>query len=278
MVNLPLLHRRTRRKNMPRPTAQNLTSLLSSSIKMNDAPGRCQCLATCPNPALKGEAFCKNHMKFCPRSAPLSGSEPRYEPERWNKDDTVRLTHNCFSYSYNIIDPKQIENCKKDPKCDLPFHQPGSQSGYPKFNNTDPKTCPNMIARLMGDNPKRILPSSFELKCPRGTSKIALVVDEDQDYHFLRQDKPKPGSASASNHGFFSQKSGAMPVTNLDAKGHKIFDVALADHNFDNTKRKDPLNYDQFCGYFCIPRNDPIFIKTGGARKQTKKFRHTRRK
>jgi hypothetical protein len=275
----PKSKRITRRLNLnkilpfelKRDPLQNLTTLLPSSIKMNDAPGRCQCLATCPNPALKGEAFCVKHMKSCPRVAPLSGSEPRYEPERWNKEDNVRLTHNCFSYSYNIIDPKQIEECNKDPKCDRPFHQPGSQSGYPRFNNTDPKTCPNMIARLMGDNPKRILPSAFELKCPRGTSKIALVVDEDQDYHFLRQDKPAKGSKI----GFFSQKSGAMPVTNLDAKGHKIFDVALADHNFDNTKRKDPLNYDHFCGYFCIPRHEPIFIKTGGARI---KFKQTRRK
>ena len=254
--------RKTRRKNKEQP------KLLLSAIKMNDSPGRCQCLATCPNPAVKGKAFCIDHMNFCPRRAPLSGSEPKYEPDRWNKEDPVRLTHNCFSYSYNIIDPKQIAECN-DANCDPPFHQPGSDSGYPKFNDTDPKTCPNMIARLMGDNPRRILPSSFELRCPKGTSKIALVVDEDQDYHFLRQDAPRPGSKV----GMFSQKSGAMPVTNLDAKGHEIFDVALADHNFDNSKRKDPLNYDRFCGYFCIPRHEPLFIKVGGRRRKTRRSR-----
>ena len=259
--------RKTRRNKV-----QNISDLLPSAIKMNDSPGRCQCMATCPKPAIEGKAFCKKHMSFCPRRAPLSGSEPRYEPDRWNKDNTIRLSHNCFSYSYNIIDPKQIENCKKDPECDPPFHQPGSESGYPRFNDTDPKTCPNMIARLMGDNPRRIIPSSFELKCPRGTSKIALVVDEDQDYHFLRQDAPKPGSKV----GMFSQKSGAMPVTNLDAKGHEIFDVALADHNFNTSKRKDPLNYDRFCGYFCIPRHEPLYIKVGGGRK-FKKTRRSRR-
>jgi len=213
-------------------------------------------------------------MKRCPRHAPLSGSEPVYDPDLWNKDDSIRLTHNCFSYAYNVIDPKQIEDCKKDPKCDVPFHQPGEYSDYPKFNDKDPKTCPNMIARLMGDNRNRIIPSSFELKCPRGTSKIALVVDEDQDYHFLRQNAPESGSST----GMFSQKSGAMPVTNLDAKGHEIFDVALADHNFDNKKRKDPLNYDRFCGYFCIPRHEPLFIKTGGRRKtQKRKIQKTKR-
>lgn len=268
-------HKNTHRKNLVNPNIlgvkllQPVGNLLKSSVKLNESPGRCQCLATCPKPSLPGKAFCASHMKSCPRRAPLSGSEPKYEPDRWNAEDAVRLTHNCFSYAYNIMDPKQIEGCKKDPKCDLPFHQPGSESGYPRFNNTDPKTCPNMIARLMGDNPKRILPSAFELKCPRGTSKIALVVDEDQDYHFLRQDAPKPGSKV----GMFSQKSGAMPVTNLDAKGHEIFDVALADHNFDNRRRKDPLNYDRFCGYFCIPRHEPLFIKTGGGR-----YKKTRRR
>lgn len=233
---------------------------------MNKPHARCQCIATCPNPPLEGEAFCSLHMKGCPRKAPLSGWEPDYEPDRWNSDKAVRLTHNCFSYSMNVMDSRQIEACNKDPNCDIPFHQPGSISGYPKFNNTDPKTCPNMIARLMGDNPT-IQPSAFELQCPRGTSKIALVVDEDQDYHFLRQD----------SNGMFSQKSGALPVTNKDALGHTIFDVQLANHNF-NRPPKDPLHYDRFCGYFCVPRDRPLWVKTGGKRSTKRKMSSTKNK
>lgn len=234
---------------------------------MNQKDTRCQCLASCPNLPLEGEAFCQNHMKFCPRVAPVNGFEPPFEPNRWNLQDFIRLTHNCFSYAMNIIDKKQIEACKKDKNCDVPFHQPGSISGYEKFTDKDPKTCPNMIARLLGDNP--LYPSAFELKCPNGTSKIALVVDEDQDYHFLRQD----------SNGFFSQKSGAMPVTNLDARGHKIFDVQLANHNFDRNKgrRKDPLNYDRFCGYFCAHRDRPLFIKIGGKRKWFSKTKRSKK-
>ncbi|MEI8356350.1 MAG: hypothetical protein WCG31_09715, partial [Deltaproteobacteria bacterium] len=110
-----------------------------------------------------------------------------------------------------------------------------------------------MIMRLLGDNPTGIMPSSFELKCPRGTSKIALIVDEDQDYHFLRQD----------SDGSFSQKSGSLPVTNKDAKGNKIFDVQLANHNF-NKPKNDPLHYDRFCGYFCVRRDTPLYVKVGG--------------
>jgi len=232
----------------------NLGNLQKNASYMNSPTARCQCLRSCKEAPEKGSAFCMNHMNYCPRSAPLSGWEPAYEPNRWNDKKEIRLTHNCFSYAMNVIDTKQINNCLKDPSCQTPFHQPGSISGHPKFTNTDPKTCPNMITRLMGDN-QTILPSAFELKCPAGTSKFALIVDQDEDYHFLRQD----------SNGFFSQKSGALPVTNLDALGHEIFDVELANHNYNN--RNSKLNYDRSCGYFCVPRNRRLHIKVGGYKK-----------
>jgi hypothetical protein len=241
---------------------------------------------SCAKASVGDEAFCEDHLKFCPRRAPMSGAEPPYEPDRWNGKKEVRVTHNCFSYAMNVIDIKQILNCLKDSECDTPFHQPGSVSGYPKFNDTDPKTCPNMISRIMGDNPS-VVPSAFELKCPAGSSKIALIIDEDEDYHFLRQDKPKAKGLP----GFFSQKSGSLPVTDRDAKGHKIFDVQLANHNFNRPRPKEVgvaaaaaaaagggpplkldtvnpgvLNYDRFCGYFCVPRNKPLYMKVGGKR------------
>ena len=226
---------------------------------MNRLNNRCQCSSSCPNSCIKGEAFCAKHKKEgCPRIAPLSGWEPKYEPWRWNDRKEVRLTHNCFSYAFNILDPEQIKACLENPSCDVPFHQPGSISGYPKFNDKDLKTCPNMIMRLMGDN-VNILPSSFEDKCPSGMSKIALISDEDEDYHFLVQNAPEKGKTV----GYFSQKSGSLPVTDKDAEGNAIYDVKLANHNF----KKNSLNYDRFCGYFCIPRDRPLFAKTGGFRK-----------
>lgn len=256
-----------------------LEGLQSVSNRMNDIPGRCQCLKTCPNRCIKGEAFCENHKDSCPREAPLSGSEPKYDPERWNKDKAVRLTHNCFSYSFNIIDKKQIDACLKNTKCYTAFHQPGSISGFPKFTDVDPKTCPNMIGRLFGDNPSKITPSTFDERCQPGTSKIALVVDQDQDYHFLRQDAP---SNNKNQIGYFSQKSGAMPVTDKDALGNKIFDVELAYHNFYKKGKEENLNYDILCGYFCVSRNSPLFIKVGGRRipkaKGKGRYSHTRRR
>jgi hypothetical protein len=226
---------------------------------MNYPKARCQCVETCENIPLKGEAFCEKHMKEgCPRIAPLSGWEPKYEPWRWNSKKEIRLTHNCFSYAFNILDIEQVKACLSKPSCDVPFHQPGSVSGYPKFTDADPKTCPNIIVRLQGDNPS-ILPTTFEEKCPKGTSKIALIGDEDQDYHFLVQNQPKEGETI----GYFSQKSGALPVTDKDAKGHRIYDVQLANHNF----KKHSLNYDRFCGYFCIPRDRQLFVKVGGSKR-----------
>lgn len=243
---------------------------------MNDIPGRCQCDKTCPNACIKGEAFCEEHLNTCKRRAPLNGSEPAYEPNRWNKQKEVRLTHNCFSYAYNIIDKKQIDACFNNEKCYTAFHQPGSISGFPKFNDKDPKTCPNMIGRMLGDNPIRVIPSSFEEKCPLGTSKIALIVDEDQDYHYLRQDMPTKEEIKRNPKnpiGYFSQKSGSMPVTNKDAIGNKIFDVELAYHNFTNKEKKNNLDYDISCGYFCVSRDRPLFVKIGGGRSKYGKTR-----
>jgi hypothetical protein len=178
----------------------------------------------------------------------------------------VRLTHNCFSYAFNIIDKKQIEACFKNANCYTAFHQPGSISGFKKFTDEDPKTCPNMIGRMFGDNPVDIMPCPFEKKCPKGMSKIALVVDQDQDYHYLRQDAPTAEELKRNPDaiGYFSQKGGSMPVTNKDALGNKIFDVALAYHNY---KPKINLDYDILCSYFCVSRDRPLFIKTGGYRK-----------
>ena len=151
----------------------------------------------------------------------------------------------------NVNDPKQLANCKGKRECDAPFHQPGSASKYPGFDSDKPKTCPNLMVRIKGDNPN-VGMREFEQRCPIGTSKIALVVDQSDDYHFLRQDKG----------GFWSQKSGARPVTNLDASKHRIWDPQLCDLNFSN--HEGVLNYNVFCGYMCVPRETPLYMKANG--------------
>lgn len=245
-------------------------------MKQTEHPNesRCQCIATCYNPPLKGEAFCKEHMKFCPRRAPTNGYEPPYEPEKWNKS-IIKRVYNCFAYAFNKKEKEQEERCK-NPNCYVPFYQPGSISGYPPISQTTTKTCPNMIARTMGDN--IVIPSAFELKCPAHMSKIFLMVDPKQDYHFVRQDMPygtannvRKTRSSRNNKdiGYFSGKSGGLAVTNLDAKGHKIFDPELANFNYSNIQ--DDLHYTEFCGYFCVSRKH-VYAAIGG------KYGKTRRK
>ena len=193
----------------------------------------------------------------CTRVSPLSGYEPTYDPKAWNVNRDIRETHNCFSYAMNVNDPKQIAKCRGKKLCEAPFHQPGSAAGHEGFTAKKPKTCSNMMARILGDNP-HVQMTKFENRCPKGSSKIALVVDESDDYHFLRQDSDS----------YWSQKSGARPVTNLDASKHRIWDPAMCDLNFSN--HEGVLNYDNFCSYMCVPRTRPLYLRTGGGRRATR--------
>lgn len=220
---------------------------------------QCQCSESCKNSAMSNSPFCSVHQKECERTSPLSGYEPDYDPEFWNNKYNIKETHNCFAYAFNVNDPEQMSKCK-DKNCNIPFHQPGMASGYEKFKSEKIKTCPNMSARLFGDN-YNVKMTTFKDKCPVGTSKIALIVDEDEDYHFLRQDSNK----------MWSHKPGARKVTDLDASGKKIYDPALADYNYKKTEN-GYLNYDNFCGYMCVPRITPVRIKSGG-RNNTRKIR-----
>jgi len=43
-----------------------------------------------------------------------------------------------------------------------------------------------------------------------------------------------------------------------------IWNPQLADYNWVQRNKENDLNYDVFCGYLCVPRNKPLFIKSGG--------------
>ena len=184
--------------------------------------------------------------------SPLTGAEPTYDPELWNSGMEYRETHNCFAYSMNVYDPKQIARCEGKEECDAPFHQPGSASGHDAFEDTKPKTCPNLYARIRGDNPS-IHQTTFTAQCPAGYSKIAVIIDQSDDYHFLRQD----------SNGYWSHKPGARRVVNVDALGHAIWDPKLANYNY-KALGDSVLNYDIFCRYMCVPRNRPLYLRVGG--------------
>lgn len=215
-----------------------------------DPVAQCQCDPSCKNPPLPNSPFCKKHIRYCPRRAPLSGYEPQFNPDRYNQHKGIKESHNCFAYAFDHIQMPKKLNCT-DNSCPIPFPQPGRASGYPKWSKTNGKRCPDIVSRIKGDVPGSRM-STFTEKCPKGMRKIAPVVDEDQDYHFYRQD----------SNAYWSHKPGATDVTHLDNTKRPIYDPKLASrHNPDSG-----LNYNEFCGYMCIPTRKKYRFKRGGKR------------
>jgi hypothetical protein len=157
------------------------------------------------------------------------------------------MVHNCFAYALNILSKVLADKCSTENVCNT--HQPGEVSKWPAMTG---KTCPNLIARILGDgqystkgtySDGQYIPIEYDQKCPKGTSKIAFIIDTERDYHVLRVD----------DTGYISHKGGQGPATDRDAQGHKIADVRRA--NFNYSDKPDKLNYTHFCGYFCISRS-----------------------
>jgi len=233
------------------PSSHRKRRYLGSHKTKGKAPPRCQCDPNCSNPPLPQSPFCKAHQHHCSRRAPLTGWEPAYEPDRYNRHPGIRESHNCYTYALNYLHLPRKKNCTKK-SCPLPFPQPGRASGYPRWSKVKGKRCPDLLARVMGDVPGSA-PSTFEARCPAGKRKIAIVADEDQDYHLFRQDA----------NGDWSHKPGATDVIPYDATKRRIYDPELASRDYPQTG----LNYDEFCGYLCIPATKRHHLRRGGARK-----------
>ena len=218
---------------------------------------RCQCTPSCKNPPLKNSPFCAEHIKFCPRISPLTGSEPKFAPHLYNKYKGLKESLNCFAYAFDYRKIPKGKDCTKN-SCSIPFPQPGRASGHPKWSDVNGKRCPDLLGRLFGDVPN-LKRSSFEARCPKDSSKIALVVDEDEDYHFYRQD----------SNGYWSHKPGATDVTHIDATGRPIYDPQLASRLYPGSG----LHYDQFCSYLCAPKKNTLKFKRGGTRNKTRRVK-----
>ena len=231
----------------------------------------CQCDDSCKQPPLKGMPWCKKHENKC-GLGPTSGYEPPLEIDFWNNTYALRESHNCLAYALNKIDMGLVNECTK-PDCPTQFPQPGYEAGYKDFGDQPNKCCADMVLRMEGDNPK-ITPSTFDAKCPRGKSKIALIVDPKRDYHYLRQDPD----------GKWSHKPGSLIVKREDSSGSEIIRPHRA--VFIYKSKRDPLEYIYFCGYHCVPRDAKLYMSTrakrGGfsaSRKSTlRRYWQTRRK
>lgn len=220
---------------------------------------RCQCYdpsdgQPCKQLASNGSLFCPNH-KYCP-VAPTNGYEPPYEPETWNNDPAVYKAMNCYAYAMNFRDPKLIAECRRNngKDCRQYFPQPGALNGdrY-ALNAEDRRNCAVVEKLMMADVPE-LERSTYMDKCPAGKSKIALVVHEKQDYHFYRQNPD----------GSWSHKDGSNKVKDFDALKRKIMNPAAASRDY--RWQGSDLNYRDFCGFYCAPRDRPILLGQGGKR------------
>ena len=107
------------------------------------------------------------------------------------------------------------------------------------------------------DRTGNILSFHFEQKSKKNFSKIAVVVDEENDLHYYRED----------SNGKWSHKPGGREVTDKDAAGAIIHAPHRASRYYPKEDANNTgLNYSSFCSYMCVPRDEPLRI-AGGSRR-----------
>jgi hypothetical protein len=165
--------------------------------------------------------------------SPLSGYEPKYEPELWNNNPNIMDTHNCYSYSVDVRSSRKGKA------------QPGYFSSHNHISNNDYSSCTKFYQRLKKDIPGITL-ATFGNRCPKGTSKnfIAVSPKDDTDYHFYRQDSP----TGKNKQGLWSHKPGRTKVINTDADGKLILNPVKANRKYTH------LDYSKPCFFYCNPK------------------------
>ena len=206
----------------------------------------------CKKEATEGSLFCKDHQNC--RPAPTNGFEPEYIGNKLNQNKAYEETHNCLSYALrgNKINKELMAQCKDVSNCNVNFEQPGAASGERKaMRNEKLRTCPTVEKLTKSDLGNDFTNSKFYSTCPKGMSKVALVVDPGSDYHWYRQDKD----------GKWSDKAGSNLVKRYDAKKRAVFNPAQASRDYG-----DGIEYEDFCGFYCVNRTKKVRLKQGGKR------------
>ena len=159
----------------------------------------------------------------------------------YNINPYLRESHNCYTYFLNLQSKEAMELCKKDFKHHNMCRraQPGYLSGFPRLNKTN-YNCPNIENRTINDNPNIYKLKSGRQKCDPRFYKGAMVVAPGRDYHYYR----------LNDDGVWTHKPGYKPTTKYDSNHNLILDPQWAARDYGGT-----LNYKNFCGYYCIPRN-----------------------
>ena len=140
---------------------------------------------------------------------------PSYEPWKWNDDEEITESNNCYNYACDMITGT--------------FAQPGQKN---KLFIGD-CTCDEVSAFSIEDG----LQIKLEDKtCPDSCWAVALFIAPDGPfgltYHWYRQD----------SDGTWSHKYGKRPATNLDESTNIITDPTKADRG----------DFTRFCGYYSV--------------------------
>ncbi len=176
----------------------------------------------------------KELLSFSKEFSPLSGSEHPYEPEKWNSKESIRTTHNCYSYALGKIRP----NLKSKA-------QPGYASGHNYIDDVKDYNCTSFYKRVKKDNPFTYL-EKFDNPCQHGYYKVFLALDKGNDYHWWRQNGK---GGRTDSEGYWSHKPGSTDVTDVDASSQKIKNPLLANRKYPT------LNYSTPCFFMCVHKD-----------------------
>lgn len=220
----------------------------------------------CNRKATGNSDFCDLH-KDCKSflNNYTTGNEPDYNPSSW-AHPYIQGSHNCYSYFLDDRSESIKDKCKE--MC-LKKHKTGCPKKISECSNLKPQpgdfgmllnsgslkgkkrnySCPLLEQKVMSDNP-HISKTTLTNKCPSNYYKGAIVVDPNHTFHFYRQNK----------NSTWSHKPGTLPISEVDADNKYIYVPHYANRDYTKLKRKNenPINYTDFCGYYCIPNNNHI--------------------
>ena len=215
----------------------------------------------CKNKVFRNTDFCEKHQN-CNSFLKLftNGFEEQYNPKRWSHP-YIEGSHNCYSYFLDDIQKvlvkkceddckKEYSNCpRKTKKCGEKKPQPGhfnylmNQGTLSSFKRG--YQCPNMEKLIQKDNPNIKKTSLYE-RCPTQHYKGAMVVHKDKTFHFYKQ----------NSDGRWSHKPGTQKVVDYDASNKNIYIPHFSNRDYSHKPNK--IKYNDFCGYYCIPRNNYV--------------------
>lgn len=128
-------------------------------------------------------------LTICPNS-------PKYSFKFWTLNKRIKNKNNCYNYAVN----KRTDS----------FAKPGRAAGYPISAGDICETLEGCLKDGLVEYNPRV--SGDMIECVKGGKLIALFIDPEDDFHFMRQD----------SNGFWSQKDNDDAVTNVDNEGAPI--------------------------------------------------------